>query len=177
MINIIVGIHFDFVCNELYNFTLLYNETSNRLFSMAYRYNSIFITINIFIVECFINITVIVLSSQHCQKLQKTRQFSTPSPLHHWTMGTSWSKQNFLGWNEKKYFATHMCPFTNYYYTDSFEFMCVHTCVNMSGHVSVWVKVCASVFAYMWFKDFIRFDRRLNKIISPIKRKIVNCVF
>lgn len=42
-----------------------------------------------------------------------------------------------------------MGPFTNYYYTDAFEFMCVHTYVNMSGHVFVRVQLCASVFAYM----------------------------
>lgn len=160
---IIVGIYFDFVCNELYNFTLLYNETSNFLFSMAYRYNSIFITMNIFIVECFIIITVIVLSSQHCQKLQKRDNFLPPPPCTTEQWALLVQSKIFKVEMKKKYFATHMCPFTNYYYTDSFEFMCVHTCVNMFGRVSVWVKVCASVFAYMWFKDLIRFDRRLNK--------------
>lgn len=71
------------VCYKLHKFTLLYNETSNRLFYMAYRYNSICITINVFInfYNVFIDFTAIALSSHHCQKLQKRDNFLTPPPL------------------------------------------------------------------------------------------------
>lgn len=97
--------------SKLYKFTLLYNETSNRLFYMAYRYNSICITINIFInfYNVFIDFTAIALSSHHCQKLQKRDNFLTPPPFAQLNNGHFLVRSNFLlGWNEKKYFATYI---------------------------------------------------------------------
>lgn len=158
MIIIIVGIYFDFVCYiKLYNFTFLYKETSNRLFYMAYRYKQHFYHHKYFYFR-------MILSFYHPSIVKncKNETIFYPTPLPQLNNGHFLVKANFFRLRWKKYFATYMGPFTNYYYTDSFEFMCVHTYVNMSGHVFVRVQLCASVFAYMWFKDLIRFDRRLN---------------
>lgn len=99
------------VCYKLHKFTLLYNETSNRLFYMAYRYNSICITINIFInfYNVFIDFTAIALSSHHCQKLQKRDNFLTPPPLctiKQWAL--LGQIQFFVRLKWKKYFATYI---------------------------------------------------------------------